>query len=319
MKQLLFLGIFLLAPFFAGPSHAIPLLILKAPRSGSSWFSSLLNKFEGVYLTEEIFNSESGHNPSAALSYLQKAFQHPMKVYPLGPDIVWHPRSWNILGATYNPLVAWWLNLRILPDKVPDLRSIAYVRTNKVKHAIATIRSRLLKNKCLTPVITGTTNCKLPTKTHVNVNTFEKSFISKLAIDEYIFDLTATLTENLEDGQVSYVWYEELTKDPKEINKLLYGLGLNLEELVQLPSGSTGRCKDNCTKQTSDDLQTVISNYEEVEAWIQLKYPCLLPQFYETRPEVVQPHIEKLCGDLFTNRMRSLIEGYINGTKTLLM
>jgi len=87
MNEILFLGIFLSA-FLADQSHAIPLLVLKAPRSGSSWFTSLLTKLEGVYLSEEIFNSHSGHNPSAALSYLENSFQHPMKVYPLGPDIV---------------------------------------------------------------------------------------------------------------------------------------------------------------------------------------------------------------------------------------
>jgi len=211
------------------------------------------------------------------------------------------------------------MNLRELPDKVPDLRLIAYVRTNKVKHAIATIRSRLLKSKCLTPVLTGNTFCKLPPKTYVNVMIFEKSVISKLALDKYILDLAETLTEYLEDGHVSYVRYEELLKDPKEINKLLWELDLNLEELPQLPSGFTGRCKDNCTKHTPDDLQAVISNYQEVEGWIKFKYPCLLPQFHETRPDVVQPDIEKICGDLFTSRVRSLTEGYINGTKTLLM
>jgi len=319
MIKKLYFCCLLLAPLFAAP-NATPLLILKAPRSGSSWFTSMLNKLDGVYLTEEIFSSLTEHNPAAALAYLVKSFHDPMKVYPLGREMAYRTKRWHILGATYNPLMAWWVNLRELPAKVPNLRLIVYLRTNKVKHAIATIRSRLLKSKCSTAIITTTGSCKIPSKTYVNLKRFDESLISKLAIDKYILDTASILAEKLEDDHVYYIRYEDLMKDSGfQINKLFWGLGLNEEKLDHLSSASSGRCKDNCTKNTLDDLRMVVSNYQEVEAWIEQKYPCLLSQLHETIPNVVQSVVEKSCGDLFTSRVGAILERYQNGTTSLLM
>jgi len=46
----------LLSTFILLPSQTepTPLMILKTSHSGSSWLTSLLNKYEGVYVTEEM-------------------------------------------------------------------------------------------------------------------------------------------------------------------------------------------------------------------------------------------------------------------------
>jgi len=299
----------------ASSDSAIPLLILKAPRSGSSWFTSILQHYSGVYIHEEIFNSNQEHNSSHGFGYLVDSLNHPMKPFPLGPDMILGRKKWRIVGASYNPLVAFWVNLSGLPEKVPDLRLIVYLRTNKVKHAIATARSRELSKRCGSVVITST--CNLPEKSNIRAEYFHKSLISKLAIDQYIFDSVKAL--HLQNKNVYYVRYEELMNDSYNLDKLLLDLGLLREEVVWVSSAVTGRCRDNCTKNTSDDLRKVIANYEEIETWIKKKYPCLLSQFYETKAAVTQPSLYEICGDFFRSRISSVITRYKRGKQRLLM
>jgi len=288
-------------------SDAIPLLVLKAPQSGSSWFTSILNHYSGVYICEEIFRTNQDHNSSKSFNYLVDSLKHPMKSFPRGPDKILGKKTWSIVGASYNPLLAFWVNLSGLSEKVPDLRLIVYLRTNKVKQAIATVRSKELWRKCGSLVINGN-SCNLPEKSNIRAEYFGKSLISKLAIDQYIFDSAKAL--HLKNKNVHYVQYEELMNDSQNYDKLLLELGLRKEEVVWLSSAVTGRCRDNCSKNTSDDLRTVIGNYEEIETWIQEKYPCLLPEFYETRADVIQPSLHELCGNFFSDKVRSLITRY---------
>jgi len=126
--------------------------------------------------------------------------------------------------------------------------------------------------------------------------------------------MTAALTNYMDDNHIHNIRYEALMRDSNEMKQLLYGLGLNPWKLYVLSSGLTGRCRVNCTKSTSDDLRKVILNYDEVETWIRVYYPCLLPQFYESRSGVVQPRAEDICGDQFISRIRSEIDIFLNGT-----
>jgi len=101
-----------LTTLISSPLEAAPVLVLKLPHSGSSWFTSLLDNKEGVYLTEEIFLTErymkrehiSMYNiAEKSLSYLTESFHYPMGRYPAGR----HPTNitnWRVLGATLNPV-----------------------------------------------------------------------------------------------------------------------------------------------------------------------------------------------------------------------
>ena len=57
-----------------------PVVIIKLPRSGSSWFTSLLNQLENVYLAKEIVqrkDKRKNQQPSVVLSHLIKALAEP--------------------------------------------------------------------------------------------------------------------------------------------------------------------------------------------------------------------------------------------------
>ena len=94
------------------------------------------------------------------------------------------------------------------------------------------------------------------------------------------------------------IWYEDLLESEDEIQELLVWLGFHTSSL-EMDDKDIGRCSKNCTKNTSDDLRNVIQNYEEVESFINIKYPCLSGQLYETRPGKVEPYVDNLCGDNF--------------------
>jgi len=52
---------------------------------------------------------------------------------------------------------------------------------------------------------------------------------------------------------------------------------------------------NNCTKITPDNLRDIVLNFEELEEWLKENYPCLLPQYYEEKPYVVQPELHSAC------------------------
>ena len=58
----------------------VPIIVYKLPRSGSSWFVSLLNQQEGVFLTEEIITGRRGRefSPRVCEQHLRTALQRPM-------------------------------------------------------------------------------------------------------------------------------------------------------------------------------------------------------------------------------------------------
>jgi len=63
-------------------------------------------------------------------------------------------------------------------------------------------------------------------------------------------------------------------------------------KFVETSQGLATKCKTNCTKVTSDNLRNVVINYEETEQWLRTNYPCLLPQYHEAKPGVVQPRVD---------------------------
>jgi len=96
-----------------------PVVIIKLPRSGSSWFTSLLNQLEYVYLTKEIVQRKDKrkNQPSVVLSHLIKALAEPSsKIAFSSTSKYFSGRYWEdyilkgksqkslqVLGFTLNP------------------------------------------------------------------------------------------------------------------------------------------------------------------------------------------------------------------------
>jgi len=299
MKRLLFVLLYLFAPSWT----SIPLLVLKQGRSGSSWFTYLLNRLDRVYVTEELFGRKDSKFITIAkkgntTAYVAESFQHPMLTYPKGEDLTIPHKVYDVIGSTFNPKNSF-VRPDVLARMVPNLRVVAYLRSNTVKHVISHIRGHILSRKCHSQVVSG--NCRLDDKTIVYPKKFVDTLFWLIAQDQYIWETSRLLATYLE-SDFRVIWYEDVIGNEDEIEKLIQWLGFDINDF-EFTSVINTRCNANCTKTTSDDLRDMIANYDEIESLIKSNYNCLLSQFYETRPGKVQPSVENICGDLFTSRV----------------
>jgi len=305
MKRWFSVFLYLIAPLWTAPT---PLLVLKAGRSGSSWFTYLLNRLDGVHVTEELFGRKNQKFRKRAkkintTAYAAESFQHPMVGYPKGEDLTQRNRTFAIIGSTFNPKETY-VRPDVLAKMVPNLQVVVYLRSNVVKHVISHIRGFALSRKCGSLVVKGT--CRLEGKTLVKLEEFKDLLFWVIAQDQYIWEFARDLTNYLgRDFRV--IWYEDIIGLGDEIEKLIEWLGFDINDFG-LTNEINTRCSVNCTKNTSDDLRDMIKNYKDVEGLIKSKYNCLLSQLYETRPGKVQPSVDKICGDLFTTAVSAIIE-----------
>jgi len=292
----------------SSPSDATAVVVLKSPHSGSSWFVSLIDKMEGVYLTQEMFEAPKIMKRQyrslfqveiKSLPYLVESFQHPMGRYPFG-RIPTNATNWKVLGETIDPAAASYLNYTALSIAVPDLRLIHYWRSNKVKHAISTIRAHLLMKACGMMVYKADKagkDCVIPRKKIVvGVNWLRSSLNLIIRYDNAIYKTISEMVSNLKRKTWYTVTYEELLDDQEKVLQDLLAWTTNSShKFVKTSHGLPTECMVNCTKITSDNLRDVVSNYEEIEEWLRVNFPCLLPQYYEEKPYVVQPKVQLPC------------------------
>jgi len=286
------------------------LLIIKTDHSGSSWFTAMFNSLGGVYITEEIIptagkesRKQIEDSSGGMTAYIVESLQHPMYTFPHGEDLTERNKTFFIVGSSYNP----WKSFA-RPDEIarliPNLRVVAYFRTNIVKHAISWIRAWELHEKCQQLVV-NSDQCKLESKSTVVFKKFEKALILVIAWEQHLWKTAHLLNVHLKH-KFRVVTYEDLLGHENEFERLLWWLGFDISDF-EFKLEFYGRCNLNCTKNTSDDLRNSIANYEEVESWINSLYPCLISQFHETRPGKVQPFIHNVCGDLFRSRVDSYL------------
>jgi len=299
MGGLFFLAMGLFIPSRTSPT---PLLIIKSPRCGSTWFTALLNKLEKVYIRPEIINwsrrqdiRDAEERDGSVTSYIIESLRHPMLPWPEGEDLIRRGKSTVIVGSSIYPRTTP-VGLGRIAKSVPNLQVAALMRSNVVKHAISYVRVDELKRKCnkKQQFIGG---CRLEGKTLVSIKDFHRYLLTVIADDNKIVKWAQELSGNLGHSFL-IIWYENLQETEFEPASLIQWLGFDMKNLGVVKNYD-GPCYVNCTKITSDDLRLVIANYEELESWIQSSYPCLSPHFHENSPGKVQPSICILCGDRF--------------------
>lgn len=275
----------------------VSLIILKNPRSGSSWFVQLLNSASRVYVTEEILTSRSDPSKGDYQSYLARALREPMARFNKGPaygsngsgpqrslkDKAWPEDGWAVLGFTVSPkkFVGTSVNVSQFGATV-----VAYERTNKIKQAVAYYRGRLMRAKCGSNYVRD--ECRLDDGLiNVDLKTFSKDLVESLAKDH-------ALRQHVVDG-ARRITYEGLIGNPKETLRVLFEDWLHVYDYGR----DTNRAS-LYSKTTSDDLRTVLGNFDEVRQWLNQTAPCLLPHLMETRADVVQ---SDTCDGAFTDKV----------------
>jgi len=244
---------------------------------------------------------------NTSVLYLAEAFKYPVLKFPEGKMNSIGQEDFVLLGASFNPFIAQYVHLDELAKLVPNLRVVVYRRSNKVKHAVASIRSKELNKKCHTPIVNS--NCSLTGRSTVNVVDFDEWLISFLGSDQFQLSVALSLVDKLQEyrGQLFHISYEEVMGDETTVDTLLAKAGVDIKYLTWKPTAFGGRCRSDCYKNTPDDLREVVANYEELESWIKSEYSCLLTQFYETKPNIVQPDVHVVCGDKFNERIKEHI------------
>ena len=211
----------------ATDQNLVPLIVLKNPRSGSSWLVQLLNGVPSAFVTEEILTSKSaGHGDVKAEgeAHLFRALSEPMGRFGRGAafgvdekrggsaklvakdramrESGKRPRdAWDVVGFTVSPKRILGLNLFGAPDGVfwrsGCRKVVLYERTNKIKQALAYARGRLLRDKC------GMNNVR---KTGKKACVIGKT----LALD--VDDLRADLLESMSKDVATRVALRELLR-----------------------------------------------------------------------------------------------------------
>ena len=127
----------------------IPLIILKLPRSGSSWFVGELNEIPGVFIKKEILHHDDIHRYSSDRieDYLISALQLPVNKEVLDPNDSFkdtiHVKS--IVDSEQIQVVGFSLNLEHVPginfdhilNEIPRVVVIVLTRSNIVKSAVS--------------------------------------------------------------------------------------------------------------------------------------------------------------------------------------
>ena len=199
----------------------------------------------------------------------------------------------------------------------PDVRVVAYLRTNRVKAAVSRVRGKLLDAVC------GYNNIRVgdnkrakegaerapkkrdaradwstgawrrhvvspgelqPTVGHCKLNAtlpVDVGEIKDALLVNWHWEaamLGVVDTLRARNVSVRMVAYEHFLEDR---DRALAGL---FDFLGVPPDARPPRRADVYEKATSDDLQSFVPNYGAIEAWLAAEAPCLLPHLRETDP-----------------------------------
>lgn len=142
---------FFMLSFVTGISGYVPLIILKLPRSGSSWFVDKLNTIPGVYIRKEILHHDDIHRYSSDRieEYLISALKVPIstRVFDLNHDFFNNTIDVTRMSKSSESIqvVGFSLNLEHIPGMnfnhilkiFPGLVVIVLTRSNIVKSAVS--------------------------------------------------------------------------------------------------------------------------------------------------------------------------------------
>ena len=143
------------------------MVILKIPRSGSSWFTSELNALPSVYISKEIVQSGDAEmfstpeieahliaalrGPKGKLSQSRQFLPDARYIedYLKPTSWAWKPATnLQVIGFSVNPEHIPEVNWARIKEAVPELRVVALGRSNIVKTAISSYTGKILKERC---------------------------------------------------------------------------------------------------------------------------------------------------------------------------
>jgi hypothetical protein len=286
--------------FAIAGASAKSVAILKLPRSGSSWFVSLLSQQPGVWIVPQVLRPNDDNETAAVaangndahdIELLMSALAQPFKARD---DPLAAATEQRVIGFSLNPLKyaneSRFDNGKALRNAVSkrDAFVVLFERTNLVKQAIATMRGSCLKAQChFNNVLVN--QSKWP-KSHVLLNGLNSDK------DFQACSLAASHTVPLRDLQCTLVWHSvaretlrQLQRSAARDDRRLY---VAYEALQHNTSGVIERLfqpdqlgplekpivlEQFFAKTTGENLKESIANYGEVfKLFEEARSACLL-------------------------------------------
>ncbi|KAJ1409249.1 hypothetical protein B484DRAFT_456132 [Ochromonadaceae sp. CCMP2298] len=247
------------------------IVVLKLPRSGSTWFTQILNEHPDIYISKEIVQAHDvGHftlqqveahlarslvQPAGKLS---KSFTHIgryVEDYVLPGKIF---KKMHAVGFTLNPEHVKGINWAKVLPKDRDVKVIIFARSNIVKNVVSGIRGKMMKDDCGRANMRLGSECELPVTMGIDADTLLREAQSWQTRYAEFFHLSAD--PQLRRLPTMHVHYEELQAHPADITTKLDMF------LLGSLSAARGRSQRKFVKRTPDQLSQVISNFPSLDA-----------------------------------------------------
>mmetsp|Transcript_23066 Transcript_23066/g.33773 ORF Transcript_23066/g.33773 Transcript_23066/m.33773 type:complete len:368 (+) Transcript_23066:61-1164(+) len=286
------------------PDHSerkLSLVIFKLPRTGSTWFTETLNRFQSVFIAKEIIqHSDVGIYPVKDVeAHLEKALQFPVDKLSAKDNVLFPSNQFvtnyymtskaftrlSIVGISLNIEHCQGVRWNRVTEHVPQLHAVLLRRGNVIKQAVSGYRGRTLHKLCgVSNLRSGSAeDCarKLPKTIAWSLSDFATN-VNQWQRRVYHFNRGAYKV----GVPVLDIQYEEIqTNQSSVLHRMWSFLSLNdhvLDPLLQ-PSILASDTASSVTKRTSEDLSLVLDKFEEISAF--LAHPscaCLREQLLAT-------------------------------------
>jgi hypothetical protein len=276
--------------------HHVPVVVLKLPRSGSTWFTDTMNKYDNIFLSKEIVQRSDGskYPASTVEDHFINALKKPMgklsstdNVVPSGrfmEDYIFHSsmkpfREMDVIGFTLNPEHSEGIDWDRIAKNVPKFKVVVLGRSNLVKSAISGYTGAAIKSECGSSNLRASGDCD--PKIDVPWTTAELASEVRQWQTRYdAFDLSVQNHPALSSRVVHHMYYEELQEDPTgAMRRLFSALEMPVEYPIKPLRDSEWR------KRSSEDLSQVLTNYDSIrDAFQRGSCTCLLDMLLAVQP-----------------------------------
>jgi hypothetical protein len=316
--------------FVSAGSRAKAVAILKLPRSGSSWFVSLLSQQPGVWVVPQVLRPSDDDDNKNGTETAKESDAHDIEMlmsalsepYKARDDPLAANAEQRVIGFSLNPLKfaneSRFDNGKALRNAVSkrDAYVVLFERTNLVKQAIATMRGSCLKAQChFNNVLVN--QSKWP-KSHVLLNGLnsDKDFQSCKIADSNtvpVRDLQCTLVWHSMARETLRTLHRSIASDERRIYVAYEALQQNtsgvIERLFQAdqlgPLDKPITLEQYFSKTTGENLKESISNYGEIfKLFEEARSACLLEMLqvnharvFNTTDCVIPSAWRKVCKD----------------------
>ena len=145
----------------------VPLIVFKVPRSGSSWFTALLNEIPNVYISKEIIQAHDTpgiYNIQDITTFLIRALKQPTdklssykwylpftgRFYSDYVKTFKFIKQMSIIGFTINPEHVKGIDWDEVISSVPNLKVLVLIRSNVIKMSFSRLQGALTSKLCKT-------------------------------------------------------------------------------------------------------------------------------------------------------------------------